>query len=87
MQLTDYINKLKIEYYPMWEPKCYYKARKKFKSWISVHSHKKKIPPLNYKKFKPLENYFQEIQPIKNFLKTMTWTLHLRLQKQRRLKI
>ena len=36
MQLDDYISPKEIEYYPMWEPKVYQKARKIFSFWLDV---------------------------------------------------
>jgi Transposase DDE domain len=58
MQITDYIIESIIDLYPMWEPKFYRLARKRFTHWLSVRKGKKsQIIKVKFK-FKPIKYYF-----------------------------
>ena len=57
MQITDYINGVKVEVYEMWDGKIYQRARKKFEPWLPVTKRKKKAPPLPAGQL-TLEQYF-----------------------------
>jgi hypothetical protein len=43
MQIKDYIDEFIRDYYPMWIPKYYQRARKRFASWLSVRPYKKHV--------------------------------------------
>ncbi|MHA1618445.1 MAG: hypothetical protein ACTSVZ_04120, partial [Promethearchaeota archaeon] len=64
IQLTDYMIGLKVNNYPMWEPKMYRIARKRFEAWIPVRRHKKRPPPQLFKSKQPIEAYFRKFVSI-----------------------
>ncbi|MHA1618216.1 MAG: transposase [Promethearchaeota archaeon] len=60
MQLTDYMFGLRINHYPMWEPKIYRIVRKRFEAWIPIRRHKKKALPRLFYPRQPIEAYFRK---------------------------
>ncbi len=60
MQINDFIEGVSIDYYPMWVPKRYQMARKRFYAWIPVRRHKKRVPKIRFKPQKPIESYFRK---------------------------
>ncbi|MCF2141379.1 MAG: hypothetical protein K9W44_15075 [Candidatus Lokiarchaeota archaeon] len=42
MQISDYISEVSATYYPMWIPRVYQQARKRFSHWLTVRPYKKK---------------------------------------------
>jgi len=65
MQITDYMFEFERDYYPMWVPKYYQRARKRFSSWIPVRSYHKHTDNTQKSPNKTLFDYIPEYPLLK----------------------